>query len=159
MSVFSRVIVLLIFYVTAGHANASGAGGHAGEAGREIVVHAIAIANQNFTKAKLSDGSHPAPLTQRESRSGVIPFEAARRIVDVAVYTARAEFCGLDWVRLSFLPLMKRERGRGIWSDRQIAYIGTLHGVVQGTYLRSLRQTERCSDDERRNMEDYLSPK
>ncbi len=130
-----------------------------GKISDEFVAYAVETTNAMLPKGRLRDGSHPDPLTRDEQRYGVIPMAASRRIVNLAADTALTEHCGLDWKRLSFLPLMRRERNRGTWSDRQITYIGILHGFMQRNYRELLKSHQNCSTGHKRAVAEFFSAK
>ncbi|MBN8543308.1 MAG: hypothetical protein J0M34_03490 [Alphaproteobacteria bacterium] len=90
------------------------------------------LARDILPNAKLSDGSFVPPETDEEKKSPVIPPEDAKRVTIAGANTGIAEWCGLDWQNLSYLKFMKQERAKLIWSDKQMAYIGLLHGIMQG---------------------------
>lgn len=129
------------------------------EPDKAFVAAAIEAANGLLPQGRLLDGSPVAPVTPEERREGVIPGDAADLIVRLAADTALAEFCQLDWKQLSFRPIMRRERARGLWSDRQIAYIGILHGFVQGQFLRLLERSEVCTAKHRRAVAEFFAEK
>ena len=124
-----------------------------------VVAHAVDTANNLLPQGRLRDGSSPAPVTPEERQRGVIPLDDARRIVNSAADTALTEHCGLDWRNLSFRPLMRGERQRGTWSDRQLAYIGILHGYVQGSYRELLKTHQRCSRGHKQAITDFFAKK
>ena len=110
-------------------------------------------------KGRTLDGTPLAPITPEERRNGVIPFESVRLIVHLAADTALAQFCGLDWRNISFRPIMLRERTRGKWSDRQLAYIGLLHGVVQGQSHGVLQAEETCTGEMKSAVATFFAEK
>ncbi len=125
----------------------------------KILEMFVGIANGRITHSRYSDGSYLGPLTTEEGLEGVIPFAAANRIAALAFDTTRAQWCSLDWGELSFIPVMKAERARKEWTDRQIAYIGLFHGVVQGTMHRQLGNQLECSEETKAYVLDFLTQK
>ena len=130
-----------------------------GKIAEEVVAHAVDTANKLLPQGQLRDGSSPAPVTPAEERQGVIPREDARRIVNSAADAALTEHCELDWRNLSYRPLMRRERQRDIWSDRQLAFIGILHGYVQGAYRELLKTHQRCNNEHKQAIVEFFSRK
>ena len=123
------------------------------------MAHAVDTANKLLPQGQLRDGSPPAPVTPEEARQGVIPREDARRIVNSAADTALTEHCELDWRNLSYWPLMRRERQRDTWSDRQLAFIGILHGYVQSAYSELLKTHQRCKNEHKQAIVEFFSRK
>lgn len=130
-----------------------------GRPGDSFVETVVDAANELLPKGRMFDGTPPPPVTPAERRDGVIPFEAARLIVNLAADTALAEFCGLDWKQLSFRPIMRRERARGTWTDRQLAYIGLMHGFVQGQSHKLLQHHETCTGEMKESVAAFFAGK
>jgi hypothetical protein len=91
--------------------------------------------------------AHPRFLRRRLDRAGT------RRARNGRV-SAFAQWCGLDWQRRSYLPLVMGERGRG---DRALAAIALLHGAAQGRALDLFRAQGRCGAAERADVERRLA--
>lgn len=125
----------------------------------EVVARAVEAANNLLPKGRLRDGSSLAPVTPKERLRGVIPPENAHHIVKSAADSALTEHCGLDWRNLSFRPLMRRERRLGTWSDRQLAFIGILHGYVQANYRELLKAHQRCSEMHKQAIVEFFARK
>lgn len=124
-----------------------------------FVDRALEAAKDLLPQGRMRDGSSPHPVTPHERKDGVIPREDASRIVSLAADTALTQHCELDWQNLSFRPLMRRERDRGIWSDRQLAYIGILHGYAQGAYRELLKSHQRCSANHKQAIVQFFARK
>lgn len=155
----SILTVILTCQFLAGTANAEDEEFLSNEIHSKYAAGLVSILNKNFPSGRLSNGSHPAPITPEERRTGVIPFEAARRIIRLGADSALTQHCDQDWIALSFFPLMRRERDRRIWSDRQMTYIAMLHGMVQQHFLDLLESMENCSDTQKENVANFLSTK
>ncbi|MBM3484621.1 MAG: hypothetical protein FJX66_15135 [Alphaproteobacteria bacterium] len=106
--------------------------------------------------AILRDGSHPAPETEAERAMPLVPLKDGRKIILTGFNSGIAEWCGLDW-EAHYLGFMQAERARKQWSDKQLAYIGILHGSAMQTYIDAMAERGRaCSDEERAQMRGYL---
>ncbi len=154
-----RALIVLIILAPSTNALATKEEFLSDEVNDEFVKQSVNVTNTLFPTGRLADGSPPGPVTEVEERLGVIPLDTAQRIVRLAVDTAFAEYCGLDWAQISFLPIMKRERAEGRWSDRQIAYIGMLHGFVQGSYRELSKKFEPCNANQKRAVEKFFTEK
>lgn len=124
-----------------------------------VVARAITATNNLLPRGSLRDGSPPAPLTHKERLHGVIPLEDAYRIVKSAADTALTEHCRLDWRKLSFRPLMRRERQHGNWSERQLTFIGIMHGYVQRTFREQLKTHPRCGIGHKQAIVEFFTQK
>ena len=157
-----RFLFGLIFLVGLVPANAFATGKEvflSGIIADEVVARAVEAANNLLPKGRLRDGSSLAPVTPKERLRGVIPPENAHHIVKSAADSALTEHCGLDWRNLSFRPLMRRERRLSTWSERQLAFIGILHGYVQATYRDLLKTHQRCSDTHKQAIVNFFARK
>ena len=98
----------------------------------QTVEDIAAFARENITRARVSDGSNVPPETPQELARPIIPASLVRQTVARGFLTGEIEACGMDWQAGSFRPYMKAIRSGGRYSDKQLAYIGILHGLAQG---------------------------
>jgi hypothetical protein len=94
--------------------------------------------------AQLQDGSVVRPDNDEDRKTLPIPYPEAKRVVDASVAAGLAVWCGLDY-RPYYSLFMRVERQRGVWSDKQVAFVGFLFGVSQGVVEGSHRN-QRCDD-------------
>ncbi len=120
-----------------------------------FLKHIMKTARANITTAVVSDGSHVPPETAEELKKPIVPPEEARRAVDAGILSAYAERCGEDWER-NYRQLMAYQRGRKIWSDKQLAYISLMHGIAQGSIGRSFADAGACSELEKQKVRQYI---
>jgi hypothetical protein len=65
-----------------------------------------------------------------------IPLSDVRRVARAGAPAGIASWAGLDW-QSYYDAFMKQERRSGRWSGKQIAFIGVLFGVAQGSFEKS----------------------
>ena len=107
----------------------------------------ISIAFENFWgKARLPDGSYVQPGSEEERQTLPVSKETAYQVIEVGSISGQAKWCSLDWQK-NYLALTKSARQQG-FSDKQLAFIGLLHGVTQGIVERSM-QGKKCDDAEK----------
>jgi hypothetical protein len=94
----------------------------------------------------MSDGSNVSAETTEERAAPIVPRNLEVQTIDRALLSAAMEACELDSSSLSFLPYMQRIRASGRYSERQIAYIGLLHGISFG-YLSTQIEDLVCSQE------------
>ena len=99
----------------------------------ELVAEIAAFARTNITKARLSDGSFVPPETPEQLAQPIIPETLVRQTIARGFLTGEMQACGMDWEQGSFRPYMAAIRASRRYSDKQLAYIGILHGLGQGT--------------------------
>jgi hypothetical protein len=104
----------------------------------EIVDGLTAAARSNLTMARLQDGSPVPPETPEERAQPIVPRALEEQTIDRALLSTMMDVCELDSDALSYLPYMRKIRESARYSDRQIAYIGLLHGVSMGSFSRAM---------------------
>jgi hypothetical protein len=110
----------------------------------KMVVMVSQVARQNITKAQMKNGQNVPPETQAEKAKPILPSVDAKRVVEHAALSVIRETCKQAW-KEDFFVFMDAERAKKIWSDKQIAYIGFLHGVSMGVYGRYLKDNGGCT--------------
>lgn len=91
-----------------------------------------------------------APETAEERARPLIPRDVELRVIDTGMISGSAEWCDIRSTR-HFLAMMDFERGSGRWNDRQITYIGALHGSAQGLMKRNGGGTT-CTEQARADL-------
>ena len=120
-----------------------------------VLLDAVDVA---FTEAAVGAGVATflmlgtlALTTSREkvpTHTPLLPLAVAREVVRVAMFSATAAWCEVEWQESNYLRLMTAERGRDGWSDKQTAFIGLLHGTAMGTLERFYREESDCTADD-----------
>ena len=113
------------------------------------------LTRENLAQAQMPDGE-AVPEATPEDASPVIPVPDGRLVVDAGIASDIAEWCGVEWSAGNFLPLMTWQRGRGRWDDRQIAYIGLLHGVAMGLTRTQAAASGDCPEETRARVGDWI---
>lgn len=113
----------------------------------EMVKQAAQAVRANITLARLADGSQVPAETDAELAVPLAQFELEKQTVRRGVLSGELQACGDDWQQSSFQPYMDRMREARKLNDKQLAYIGMLHGFVQGQVHEALRTRIRgCSN-------------
>jgi hypothetical protein len=88
---------------------------------------------------------HDRPLQPKDDKDRhtiPIPLTDVRRVARAGAPAGIASWAGLDW-QSYYDAFMKQERRSGRWSGKQIAYIGVLFGVSQGSFEKSCEKLAR----------------
>jgi len=112
----------------------------------DLAHNNMRILRTNITRLRLSDGSFIPPESAEELKTPIIPYEDGKRVVNRGIISAMAEYCGLDWENRSFSPFMQQERSKRKWSDKQMAFIGGLHGMTQGSMHKNFQSKGACDE-------------
>ena len=97
------------------------------------IARLAAVARDNLGMARLSDGSLVPAETPDELTRPIIPEALVQQTIARGYLTGEMEACGMEWQEGSFLPYMSAIRGSQRYSGKQMAYVGMLHGIGQGT--------------------------
>lgn len=122
-----------------------------------VVEKIMKIARKNITRAKMLDGSFVAEETEEELKAPIISLVEGKRVVNRGMLSAMAQYCGFDWENRSFLPFMEGERAGGKWTDKQLAYIGLVHGIAQGSFRKRLEKDGACTAEKKQAAEGLLA--
>jgi hypothetical protein len=116
-----------------------------------LVQSLVTTAQESFwDRGVLSSGESVRPIDDAERTAPVIPFVDSARVVNAAWPVGQALWCGVEW-QPYYLAFMQAER-RKSWSEKQIAFMGVLFGLTQGTFSRALTQRGPCSPEARESV-------
>src|SRR5688572_19256012 len=82
------------------------------------------------------------PADERDRRTVPIPATDVRRVARAGAPAGIASWAGLDW-QTYYDAFMKQERRSHRWSGKQIAFIGVLFGISQGSFEKSCEKMPR----------------
>lgn len=106
------------------------------------------VARENLPRAVMQDGTNVPKETEEELRHSILPLSFEKNIIQHGVATNMVEVCGLD-SDLFYLQYMQKIRKNPNLTQKQLAYIGLLHGVAMGFFKESI--VEKGCPDETRN--------
>lgn len=104
------------------------------------------MARTRLHEARLPDGSLVPAETPQERAQPLLPPEAINQVVNHGMYAEMLETCGLAWQE-NFAAFMAHERGKDIWSPKQMAYIALLHGLSMGFFREALQENGGCTPE------------
>lgn len=116
----------------------------------------IEKAKQEFWgNAVLSDGKKVQPASEEERNSLIISEELASYIAEVGAISGAGKWCGLDW-QSHYFALTAAARKRGL-SEKQVAFVGFLHGVAYGNFSSALMNNAgACDAEQKANIQKLL---
>ena len=98
----------------------------------------------------MSDGSSVPPETAQELARPIVAPELVRQTVARGFLTGQMQACGLDWQETSFFPYMAAVRAPRRYSDKQLVFVGMLHGFSQAMAAQEMAERGApCSEAER----------
>ena len=101
--------------------------------------------------AKLSDGSVVQPENEQERRTLPVSRDVANQVLDVGELSGLAMWCGLDW-QSHYLSMTAATRKNG-FNEKQVAFIGVLHGAAQGIVVKAMELASCGASDRIKVME------
>ena len=122
----------------------------------ESVKNLVHLALANIAHALCESDRFCAPATAAELAIPPITLDEARAVIRRGVVSGAAQACGIDWRRLSFLPMMSHWRHSKRKTERQMALIGLVHGIAQGQ-AHNVRSQQPCNAEDRRKLDALLS--
>src|SRR5437763_15914325 len=106
------------------------------------------LALENFWGRAVDEaGKSLQPKDATERKTLPIPKSDARRIAHAGVPAGLAVWAELEW-KPYYLAFMQKERRSGRWSQKQIAFIGVIFGVAQGTSEKAFSE-HKCDEQHR----------
>lgn len=98
-------------------------------------------------------GQKCAPATEAELSQPILSLQQAGAAMRTGVISGTAEWCGLDWLRLYFGPMMFRLVREGKLDQRQQALLIMLHGIYRNRFAKSLPTLKgKCSEGEKADL-------
>ena len=121
------------------------------DAARETIVKR---AFSNFWgHAVLSNGKPVQPDSEEERKTLPVSNAVANQVLDVGEVSGLAEWCGLDW-RSHYLSLTAAARRAG-FREKQVAFIGVLHGMTQGVVAEAMK-ARPCTEAKRTEVQEMM---
>lgn len=123
----------------------------------EEVRRALSLGVENFQRLKCDGNRFCSPATPEEKASPPLSLAEARAIMQRGALSGLAEHCRLDWQQRNFGPMMDYWRTTMKKTERQMALVGFLHGVVQQALYSSVAARGACGDRLRRLVDASLA--
>lgn len=112
------------------------------------------IARDHITDAVYSDGSHVKAETPAERAVPLLPLADQKRVIEHGATIGLIESCGLEW-KQAYIRFMANERAKKVWTPKQLAYMGMLHGIAQGFFYKDFAE-KGCTADMKQALRQKL---
>ena len=110
------------------------------------------LALDNIQRAQCQGKRPCVPATADEKSTPPLTVAEAQAIVARGVLSGLAEYCGLDWLRQNFQPMMGYWRESQKKNERQMALVALMHGIIQGQTKQAMTSRGGCTDRERETL-------
>ncbi len=102
----------------------------------------------------ISNDKFVGPETAEQLADPLLNTKQARRVIGRGLISGMAEWCKIDWRKKSFEPFMAQNRMQR-FSEKQLAYIGMLHGYGMGVFRKSSK-SKKCDEADLKRVHSYL---
>jgi hypothetical protein len=121
----------------------------------EFMQNILKIALENIQTARCGKEACKA-ATEAEKKNPPLSLTETSAIVGRGVFSGGATFCGLDWQKRNFEPMMAYWRTEKKKNDRQLALIAIIHGIMQEQVRKTLAAQGQCAPEIKKDLEAKL---
>lgn len=122
----------------------------------EMMQQTLQIALANIQSARCANGERCKPATEEEKKNPPLSLTETSQIVGRGVFSGGAAYCGLDWNKRNFEPMMAYWRKVKMLNDRQLALVSIIHGMVQEQITRVFTSKGPCPPEIKKDLESKL---
>lgn len=115
----------------------------------------LGLALRFISSARCKNDLPCEPATESELKKPPVSLEHGLRAIQTGVLSAVSEKCGIDREQKLFLSMMAHFRHSLRLNDRQLAILALMHGIEQGTTLRTFPE-DGCTPELKRLISDNL---
>jgi hypothetical protein len=121
----------------------------------EFMQKVLQTAIENIQTARCAKGELCKPATEAEKKNPPLSLSETSAVVGRGIFSGGAAFCGLDWQKRNFEPMMAFWRDEKKKNDRQLALIAIIHGIMQDQIRKTFAKGP-CPDEIRKDLEAKL---
>lgn len=122
----------------------------------EFMQRVLLLALDNLGNARCANGERCAPATEAEKKNPPLTLAETSLVVGRGIFSGGASYCGLDWEKRNFQPMMAYWRNEKKKNDRQLALIATIHGMMFEQFLADFTVKGTCPDEIKKDLESRL---
>ncbi len=123
----------------------------------QFVTQVADFARTNLKDAKLPNGDKVGRESKKEMKIALLPYDKEQEVVDRGILAITAEWCGIEWESASFRPFMNDQKASGQWDDKQLVYMGIMHGFTMGMIGRELNKAGECTSKHKTAVKNYMA--
>lgn len=117
------------------------------------MAQVLQFAIQNIQSARCANDKPCAPATESEKKNPPLSLSETSSIVGRGIFSGGAVFCGLDWNKRNFEPMMAYWRNERKKTDRQLAIISIIHGAITEQVRKTFEAKGQCPDEIKKDLE------
>jgi hypothetical protein len=149
-----RTLATLLFVVLASAAFAQNPA-QKPQSREQFMQNILGLALDNIQTARCGKEACK-PATEAEKKNPPLSLTETSAIVGRGVFSGGAAFCGLDWTKRNFEPMMAYWRTERKKNERQLALIGIIHGLMQEQIRKTFAAQGQCPDEIKKDLETKL---
>ena len=121
----------------------------------EFMQKVLQLALDNIGNARCGT-ERCAPATDAEKKNPPLTLSETSQIVGRGIFSGGASYCGMDWEKRNYLPMMAYWRETKKKNERQLALIAMIHGMMFEQFLADFAAKGKCPDEIKKDLETRL---
>jgi hypothetical protein len=118
----------------------------------EFMQKILQLALENVQTARCGNEACK-PATDAEKKNPPLSLTETSQIVGRGIFSGGAQFCGLDWQKRNFEPMMTYWRTERKKNERQLAVISIIHGIMQEQIRKTFAEKGTCPPEIKKDLE------
>ncbi|MBX3518958.1 MAG: hypothetical protein KF835_02960 [Xanthobacteraceae bacterium] len=147
-----RLLAVIIFLF----ATVTGAFAQVPKNREEYMQKILQIALDNLHNARCEKGERCAPATEAEKKNPPLTLAETSKIVGRGIFSGGAAYCGMNWQKRNFEPMMAYWRNEKKKNARQLALIEIIHGIMIEQITANFSTKGPCPDEIKKDLESKL---
>lgn len=143
--------VIVLFFATV-----TGAFAQVPKNREEYMQKILQIALDSLKDARCEKGERCAPATEAEKKNPPLTLAETSQVVGRGIFSGGAAYCGMDWQKRNFEPMMAYWRNEKKKNDRQLALIAIIHGIMIEQITANFSSKGPCPDEIKKDLEAKL---
>lgn len=121
----------------------------------EYMTKVLQIALENLQNARCGT-ERCAPATEQEKKNPPLTLTETSFIVGRGIFSGGAAYCGLDWQKRNFVPMMDYWTKDKKKNERQLALIAIIHNIMIEQIQANFAAKGTCPDEMKKDIESKL---
>lgn len=122
----------------------------------ELMNNVLQTALANITKVACSEGKPCAPATDAEKKNPPLSLSETSQVFGRGIFSGGAAYCGLDWQKRNYEPMMVYWKNDAKKNERQLALIALVHGIAKDRIASEFFGQGKCPDEMLKDVESKL---
>jgi len=122
----------------------------------EYMQKVLQIALQNIQNARCGS-ERCSPATEAEKKNPPLSLSETSEVVGRGIFSGGAAYCGLDWQKRNFVPMMDYWKKQKKKNDRQLAMIAIIHNVMIEQIQANFAAKGACPEEMRKDVDSKLN--